>query len=114
MTYFDQVDDSWQIKEDIRNMVQYRYFNLLDDMASLGTFDLIFCRNVLIYFDEETKVNVLSRIAQRLPKDGVLLLGGAETVLGLTQELLPIDNHMGLYKLADGHYNLENISQAVA
>ena len=62
--YFGQVGDVWQIAPEIRAMVKYRQFNLLSDFYHLGAFDLIFCRNVLIYFDQETKVGVLNRLAR--------------------------------------------------
>src|SRR6202035_1316301 len=57
--YFTQNGDTWQISPEIRAMVQYRPFNLLHDFAALGTFDIVFCRNVLIYFDQPTKIEVL-------------------------------------------------------
>ena len=60
--YFTQVGDMWQIAPEIRAMVKYRQFNLLSDFSRLGAFDLIFCRNVLIYFDQETKIGVLNRL----------------------------------------------------
>ena len=64
-------------------MVQYRPLNLLADFAHLGRFDVVFCRNVLIYFDQETKIGVLNRIAQACSsRDGYLVLGAAETVVG--------------------------------
>jgi chemotaxis protein methyltransferase CheR len=95
--HFTQVGDQWQIAPDIRAMVQYRPLNLLRDFASLGTFDVIFCRNVLIYFDEETKIGVLNRLAQVMAPDGFLALGAAETVVGLTRALKPIPDKRGLY-----------------
>ena len=64
--YFSQVGDTWQISPEIRAMVQYRPLNLLADFAHLGGFDVVFCRNVLIYFDQETKIGVLNRIARLL------------------------------------------------
>ena len=70
-------------------MVQYRPLNLLADFAHLGTFDVVFCRNVLIYFDQETKIGVLDRIAKMLEPDGYLVLGAAETVVGLTERFKP-------------------------
>ncbi|MDX2104709.1 MAG: chemotaxis protein CheR [Alphaproteobacteria bacterium] len=97
--YFKQMDgDKWQLNQEIRDMVQYREFNLLHDMKSLGQFDVVFCRNVLIYFDQPTKAQVLERIAELLPDDGVLYLGGAETVLGVTDRFEPIPNERGLYR----------------
>jgi chemotaxis protein methyltransferase CheR len=95
--HFAQVGDQWQIAPDIRAMVQYRPLNLLRDFANLGTFDVIFCRNVLIYFDEETKIDVLNRLAQVMAPEGFLALGAAETVVGLTRALKPIADKRGLY-----------------
>ena len=64
--YFTQIGDTWQISPEIRAMVQFRPLNLLADFAHLGNFDVVFCRNVLIYFDQETKIGVLNRIARML------------------------------------------------
>ena len=98
MKYFRQIDERWQIDDAIRGMVQYRIFNLLDDPRSLGTFDIVFCRNVLIYFDQPTKAQVLERIAKLMPRDGMLYLGGAETVLGITDRFEPMPNERGIYR----------------
>ena len=100
MAHFTQVNEMWQIDASIRAMVSFRQFNLLDDPAPLGSFDIIFCRNVLIYFDQETKARVLDSIAGLLPQDGCLLLGAAETVLGISQALKPMEGHRGVYALA--------------
>jgi len=100
MKYFRQDDEHWQLDDAIRTMVQYRVFNLLDDPRSLGAFDVVFCRNVLIYFDQPTKARVLERIATLLPRDGVLYLGGAETVLGITDRFEPLPNERGIYRPA--------------
>ena len=59
--YFSKVGDMWQIAPELRAMVKFKQLNLLSDFSSLGTFDLIFCRNVLIYFDQDTKTSVLNR-----------------------------------------------------
>lgn len=82
--YFTQVSESWQIAPELRAMVKFRRFNLLSDFAALGTFDLILCRNVLIYFDQDTKIGVLRRLAEAISSDGYLVLGGAEIVIGLS------------------------------
>lgn len=95
--YFKKEGDLWQIDAAIRAMVRYREFNLLDDMRGLGGFDVVFCRNVLIYFDNQTKGQVLKRIRGIMPDDGVLFLGGAETVLGISDDFKPIPNFRGLY-----------------
>jgi chemotaxis protein methyltransferase CheR len=95
--YFDQVGDCWQINPDVRAMVQFRPFNLLHEFTHLGPFDLVFCRNVLIYFDQETKTRVLDRIARITEPDGYLVLGAAETVVGLTDSFKPLPDRRGLY-----------------
>ena len=95
--YFTQSGDTWQIAPDIRAMVQFRPLNLLNDFAHLGTFDVVFCRNVLIYFDQETKASVLERIARVTDRDGYLILGAAETVVGLTESFKPVNDRRGLY-----------------
>jgi chemotaxis protein methyltransferase CheR len=95
--YFDKVDDQWQIKPELRQMVQYREFNLLNDLKPLGRFDIIFCRNVLIYFDQPTKANVLSAMNGIIADDGVLFLGGAETVLGISDKFKLVAGQRGVY-----------------
>jgi chemotaxis protein methyltransferase CheR len=101
MKYFKQVGDRWQIDAGLREMVRFRSFNLLEDMSGLGNFDVIFCRNVLIYFDQPTKQIVLERMARQLGQDGFLYLGGAETVVGITDKFQPMTNHRGIYHHAN-------------
>lgn len=95
--YFKQDGTDWEISADIRNMVQYRKMNLLDDFGSLGKFDIVFCRNVLIYFDQQTKGEILDRTARLLSDDGYLFLGAAETVIGITDTFKPMPGQRGLY-----------------
>jgi chemotaxis protein methyltransferase CheR len=95
--FFSRVDEAWQIAPEIRGMVQFRPLNLLNDFSGLGVFDLVFCRNVLIYFDQDTKIGVLNRIARQMPPDGYLILGAAETVVGLTTAFKPMPDRRGLY-----------------
>ena len=95
--FFSQTGEAWQIAAEIRAMVQFRTLNLLKDFAALGTFDIIFCRNVLIYFDQATKIGVLNRMARQIPADGFLSLGAAETVVGLTDAFKPMADRRGLY-----------------
>jgi chemotaxis protein methyltransferase CheR len=97
MKHFAQVGEMWQIAADIRGMVQYRALNLLADFSHLGAFDLVFCRNVLIYFDQDTKVDVLNRLARVTAPHGYLVLGAAETVVGLTDAFKPVPDRRGLY-----------------
>lgn len=97
MKYFTQNDDKWTINDDIKSMIEYKYFNLLDPMTSLGQFDVVFCRNVLIYFDQETKKDVMERAHKQMVDDGLFFLGGAETVLGITDQFTAVPNCRGLY-----------------
>ncbi|MET4804301.1 protein-glutamate O-methyltransferase CheR [Bradyrhizobium sp. LB11.1] len=101
MKYFKQTGETWQVNPDLRAMIQHRQLNLLQDFSSLGTFDVIFCRNVLIYFDQETKINIFNRLARQIEPDGFLVLGAAETVVGLTDTFRPIADRRGLYKPND-------------
>ena len=96
--YFKQTGEFWQINADIRAMVQHRQLNLLHDFSQLGVFDVIFCRNVLIYFDQDTKVNIFNRLAKAMEPDGFLVLGAAETVVGLTDVFKPFPDKRGLYR----------------
>jgi len=95
--HFTQVGDLWQIAPELRAMVKYRQLNLLSDFSQLGTFDLVFCRNVLIYFDQKTKIDVLNRLARVIASDGYLVLGAAETVVGLADSFKVIADKRGLY-----------------
>jgi chemotaxis protein methyltransferase CheR len=78
-------------------MIQWRKFNLLDSFGALGQFDIVFCRNVLIYFDQPTKADVLQRICKVLTPDGYMVLGAAETVVGLTEAFRPLSDRRGVY-----------------
>jgi chemotaxis protein methyltransferase CheR len=100
--YFTQEGDTWQLNNDIRNMVTFRSFNLLNNFIGLGSFDVIYCRNVLIYFDQNTKKQVLERMRKVLSDDGTLFLGAAETVLGITDAFRPVRGQRGMYVPSDG------------
>jgi chemotaxis protein methyltransferase CheR len=96
--YFTQVGELWQLNADIRSMVQHRQLNLLQDFSQLGMFDVIFCRNVLIYFDQDTKAVIFERLAKQLESDGMLMLGAAESVVGITDAFKPYPDRRGLYQ----------------
>ncbi len=96
--YFKQNGELWQISPELRAMVQHRQLNLLHDFSQLGAFDVIFCRNVLIYFDQDTKINIFGRLAKTMEADGFLVLGAAETVVGLTDVFKPFPDKRGLYR----------------
>lgn len=98
--YFRQIGDMWQLDAGIRSMVTFRHFNLLDDFAPLGMFDVVLCRNVLIYFDQELKASMLDRLADAVARDGYISLGAAETVIGLSRRLQVIEGQRALFQPA--------------
>jgi chemotaxis protein methyltransferase CheR len=97
LKYFTQAGDTWAIAPELRAMVQWKKFNLLESFGALGQFDIVFCRNVLIYFDQPTKADVLSRVAKVMAPDGFMVLGAAETVVGLSDAFKPLTDRRGLY-----------------
>lgn len=99
--HFEQSGDSWRVKPELREMIRFEPGNLLDDFSRYGQQDIIFCRNVLIYFDVDAKAKILDRLAALLAPDGYLVLGAAETVVGLTDTLKPVAGQRGLYVRAD-------------
>ena len=98
--HFRQDGARWRVAPELRATARWQAFNLLDDPRSLGRFDVVFCRNVLIYFDAPTKTRVLAALAGQVAADGVVYLGGAETVLGLTDRLVPAVGERGVYEPA--------------
>jgi chemotaxis protein methyltransferase CheR len=111
--YFKQNGEFWQINADIRAMVQHRQLNLLHDFSQLGTFDVIFCRNVLIYFDQDTKINIFGRLARTMEADGFLVLGAAETVVGLTDVFKPFPDKRGLYRPSGARATIATAATAI-
>ncbi|MEI9888823.1 MAG: protein-glutamate O-methyltransferase CheR [Rhizomicrobium sp.] len=97
VAHFNQEAGNWRIHENLRRMVTFRQFNLLDSYGWLDDLDAVFCRNVLIYFDAKTKAQVLDKIAEILMPDGALILGHAESVRGLSTAFVPVDHAPHLY-----------------
>lgn len=114
MKYFTKNGDKWEIDASLRAKVQYKMFNLLDDLSPLGRFDVVYCRNVLIYFDQPTKTAILEKISRLMPDDGVLFLGGAETVLGISDKFKPMPGQRGIYVLAAASENPKPAAPAPA
>ena len=98
--YFTKDAAGWRVKDPIRAMVEFREGNLLGDLRPFGVFDIVFCRNVLIYFDPPTKARVLAAIARQMAPDAALYLGGSETTLGVTNRFIPLNGQRGVYGLA--------------
>ena len=101
MHYFTQQDDHWRISERMRQMVTFRKLNLIDAQYQLGKFDVVFCRNVLIYFDGPTKSAVLERTTAAMNPGGFLMLGATETTSASRSPSSRRRRRRGLYKLAE-------------
>lgn len=97
LKYFVNVGDNWQIRPEIRAMAEFRTYNLLYDLRPLGTFDVVFCRNVLIYFDQAARNQTLHKLAAQMPADGFLFLGGAECIMTPAEGFRPLPELPGVY-----------------
>jgi chemotaxis protein methyltransferase CheR len=100
--HFRPEGKEWRLRNAIRARVEFRVLNLLDSFSALGTFDVIFCRNVLMYFDSTTKADILDRLSDTLADDGYLMLGAAETMMGLSNSFAPESRFPGITMKA-GH-----------
>ena len=98
LNHFSQKGEQWEIAPAIRQMVQFRQLNLFDSFLSLGKFDIVFIRNVLIYFEQQAKAEILERVAKQMAPDGYMVLGAAETVVGLTEAFKAVPGSRGLYQ----------------
>ena len=95
--FFDQVnDDTWQLKPSIRQRVRFRPINLQDSYLLLGRFDIVFCRNVLIYFSAELKLEILKKIHASLTPGGYLFLGSSESITGLNDYFEMVNCNPGI------------------
>jgi chemotaxis protein methyltransferase CheR len=97
LLHFTQCDGGWEILPELRRAVDFRVVNLLEDIAALGTFDVILCRNLLIYLDAPTKKKLLAKLSRALAPDGFLALGAAETTIGLSRALGPHPEAPGFF-----------------
>jgi chemotaxis protein methyltransferase CheR len=97
LQHFTKHDDVWTISDSVRNMVKFQEGNLLGDLYPLGRFDAVFCRNVLVYFDLRTKLDVLQKIGRLLVDDGVLYLGQTESISGVGSNFRAVDTNLGIY-----------------
>ncbi len=87
--YFQQEADGWRVKEALRSMIRFDRRNLLQPMTGLGPFDIIFCRNVAIYFNEDVKRDLFNRLSERLTPDGYLFVGSSESLANLDPRFIP-------------------------
>lgn len=95
--YFDQTGSEWKVRPEVKRWIEFKRLNLLADFSSFGQFNIIFCRNILIYFDSASKKKVLEGMAASLAPNGALFLGGGETPLGITDRLIRVEAGRGVY-----------------
>jgi chemotaxis protein methyltransferase CheR len=97
INHFTQEGENWRVGESLRRLVTFRPFNLLDSFGWLDDIDVVFCRNVLMYFDRKSKAGVLDKIGEMLSPDGCLLLGPVESTQGLSEEFVSAEGPQGIY-----------------
>jgi len=102
--YFTQTEEKWTIAEALRDSISFRQLNLLLLPPGIGTFDIIFCRNILMYLDTSARARVLQNLHGVMHPDSVLFLGAAENVSGLTQLFKPFPDMQGVFLQADGAF----------
>ncbi|MGE0025175.1 MAG: protein-glutamate O-methyltransferase CheR [Hyphomicrobium sp.] len=100
LRHFNQIGDSWQISDHMRSRVTFRQLNLLSDFDILGRFDVVYCRNVLIYFDAARKADILARMTRCLAPDGFVTLGASESLIGLKTDLVAHPEQRGIFMRA--------------
>ena len=98
--WFTEERGAWRVSPRLRQVVSFKLHNLLEDSSALGLFDIVFCRNVLIYFDQTLKHQVLVDLGRLLRPDGAVFLGSAESIFGLGVGLEPIPGARGLFQKA--------------
>ncbi|WP_417819141.1 CheR family methyltransferase [Tritonibacter scottomollicae] len=98
LTHFNETPMGWEANEDLRALMRFRVHNLLDPMPAIGSFDLVLCRNVLLYFDSETRQRAFARLMESLHPDGWVMLGAGETIVGHTDRLASVKGGIGLYR----------------
>jgi chemotaxis protein methyltransferase CheR len=81
--YFQPAPGGWKVRDDIRGMAHFRTLNLMQDFSALGKFDIIFCRNVAIYFTERDRASLFTRIGRMLDRDGCLIIGAMESLTAI-------------------------------
>ena len=103
LTFFTETAGGWQAKQGLRDMVRYEVHNVLHPPPYPGRFDLVLCRNVLLYFDEQVRERAFGRLSEALVEDGRLVLGGGETVLGRSDWFVPDEERQAVYRHGPAH-----------
>jgi len=94
---FTKDDAGWRLNSDVRDMVKFQTWNLLADLYPLGRFDVILCRNVMVYLDLQAKIDLLQKVSRSLVDDGVLYLGAQEPLTGVSAAFRPVNRDLGIY-----------------
>lgn len=100
LRHFDETERGWQLHESTRSMSRFQRHNILHEPPARRSFDLILCRNVLLYFDQATRERAFSRLAEAIAEDGFLMLGAGETVVGQTRSFSPVTRRASIYQIA--------------
>jgi chemotaxis protein methyltransferase CheR len=98
MRWFETVGEDWVASSELVRRIQFRQLNLVDDPLPIGRFDVILCRNVLLYFSPAMRRHVFARLAEVMRPGGLLVLGAGETVIGQTDAFRPSPTYRGLYE----------------
>ena len=99
MANFKKVGNDWEVNADLKKLVRFQTGNILSPTVVSGSFDIVFCRNLLIYFDEATKRKAVQNIITKTTQNGFLFLGGAETLMGISNAFDSRPEHHGLHQL---------------
>ncbi len=112
LAHFEKAsDDKWRIKDVLRAGIEFKRWNMIEELYPLGAYDVVFCRNVLMSFSQDTKMRVLGRVSRLLSDDGALYLGIDETTAGVSKNFLPIEPEIGVFGI---HRPYRPISQSIA
>lgn len=101
LRHFDETPDGWQIRDHVRTITRFQQHNVLSEPPARHRFDLVLCRNVLLYFDPETREKAFQRLASAMASDAVLMLGAGETVVGQTRSFTPSAGRLSLYERSE-------------
>ncbi|MEE4289730.1 MAG: protein-glutamate O-methyltransferase CheR [Erythrobacter sp.] len=101
LRHFDETSAGWQVRDATRKVTRFQQHNVLEDPPARARFDLVLCRNVLLYFDLATRQRAFQRISSALNHDGYLMLGAGETVVGQTEAFVPVSERISLYELRE-------------
>lgn len=101
LRHFEETPGGWQILDHVRHITRFQQHNVLTEPPARARFDLVLCRNVLLYFTQETREAAFQKLASSMTNDGFLMLGAGETVVGQTNAFKPSEGHLSLYQRRD-------------